>query len=93
METNVGDTPRIVVCPSWVATRRGAVSWPINPVLGEQFPVLYGYFASTTAGVNGSFISGPGGCGYVHFGSMADARSNTFAMRCTSDREEHAQRQ
>lgn len=86
LETNEGDTPRIVVSlfsKSWIDPRRGSVpvSWSINPVLAEQFPALFDYFAST-AGANDSFISGPGGCGYVHFGRMTDAQINTFATRC-----------
>ena len=86
LETNEGDTPRIVVSAfsgSWVDPRRGSVpvSWSINPVLAEQFPALYDYFAST-AGANDSFISGPGGCGYVHFERMTDAQIKTFATRC-----------
>lgn len=86
LETNEGDTPRIVVSlfsQSWVDPRRGSVpvSWSINPVLAEQFPALYDYFAST-AGANDSFISGPGGCGYTHFEGMTDAQIKTFATRC-----------
>ena len=86
LETNEGDTPRIVVSlfsKSWADPRRGSVpvSWSINPVLAEQFPALYDYYAST-AGANDSFISGPGGCGYVHFERMTDAQLNTFATRC-----------
>jgi len=57
------------------------VSWSINPVLAEQFPALYDYFANT-AGANDSFISGPGGCGYVHFERMTNAQIKTFATRC-----------
>lgn len=86
LETNEGDTPRIVVSlfsQSWTDPRRGSVpvSWSINPVLAEQFPALFDYFAST-AGANDSFISGPGGCGYVHFERMTDAQIKTFATRC-----------
>ena len=33
----------------------------------------FDYFAST-AGANDSFISGPGGCGYVFYGRMSDAQ-------------------
>ena len=84
LETNEGDTPRIVVSlfsKSWIDPRRGSVpvSWSINPVLAEQFPALYDYFAST-AGANDSFISGPGGCGYVHFEHMTDAQIKTFVV-------------
>ena len=62
-----GDTPRIVVSAfskAWTDPRRGSlpVSWAIDPQLGEEFPALFDYFSST-AGVNDSFISGPGGCG------------------------------
>ena len=67
LETNEGDTPRIVVSAfskAWTDPRRGSlpVSWAIDPQLGEEFPALFDYFSST-AGVNDSFISGPGGCG------------------------------
>jgi len=86
LATNEGDTPRIVVSAfskSWTDPRRGSlpVSWSIDPVLAEEFPALYDYFAGT-AGVNDSFISGPGGCGYVYYGRMSDAQINTFATRC-----------
>jgi hypothetical protein len=86
IETNEGDTPRIVVSAfskSWTDPRRGSlpVSWAIDPALGEQFPALFDYFAST-AGVNDSFISGPGGCGYVYYGRMTDLQIQTFATRC-----------
>ena len=57
------------------------MSWSINPQLAEQFPAMCDYFAST-AGANGSFISGPGGCGYVHYTRMTDAQLKTFAKRC-----------
>ena len=57
------------------------VSWAIDPALGEQFPALFDYFAAT-AGVNDSFVSGPGGCGYVYYGRMTDAQIKTFAARC-----------
>ena len=64
LETNEGDTPRIVVSAfskSWTSPRRGSfpVSWAIDPALGEEFPALFDYFAAT-ASVNDSFISGPG---------------------------------
>ena len=86
LETNEGDTPRIVVSvfsKSWTDPRRGSlpVSWSIDPVLAEEFPALFDYFAAT-AGVNDSFISGPGGCGYVYYGNMSDAQIQTFAARC-----------
>ena len=86
LETNEGDTPRIVVSAfskSWTDPRRGSlpVSWSIDPVLAEEFPALFDYFAST-ARVNDSFISGPGGCGYVYYGRMSDAQIGTFATRC-----------
>lgn len=86
LETNEGDTPRIVVSAfskSWTDPRRGSlpVSWSIDPALGDQFPALFDYFAST-ASVNDSFISGPGGCGYVYYGRMTDAQIKTFATRC-----------
>lgn len=86
LETNEGDTPRIVVSAfsrSWTDPRRGSlpVSWSIDPVLAEEFPALFDYIAST-AGVNDSFISGPGGCGYVYYGAMSDAQIATFAARC-----------
>lgn len=86
IETNEGDTPRIVVSAfskSWMDPRRGSlpVSWAIDPQLGEEFPALFDYFSST-AGVNDSFISGPGGCGYVYYGRMTDPQINTFAQRC-----------
>ena len=86
LETNEGDTPRIVVSvfsKSWTDPRRGSlpVSWSIDPVLAEEFPALFDYFAQT-AGVNDSFISGPGGCGYVYYGRMSDAQIETFATRC-----------
>lgn len=41
----------------------------------------FDYFAAT-AGANDSFISGPGGCGYVYYGNMTDAQIGTFATRC-----------
>eukprot|EP00040_Diaphanoeca_grandis_P022230 m.118956 g.118956 ORF g.118956 m.118956 type:complete len:610 (-) comp28713_c0_seq1:105-1934(-) len=86
LETNEGDTPRIVVSAfskSWTDARRGSipVSWSIDPVLGEQFPALFDYFAET-AGANDSFISGPGGCGYVYYGRMSDSQVKSFAARC-----------
>lgn len=86
LETNEGDTPRIVVSAfskSWTDPRRGSlpVSWSIDPVLAEEFPALFDHFAAT-AGVNDSFISGPGGCGYVYYGMMSDAQIGTFAARC-----------
>jgi len=86
IETNEGDTPRIVVSAfskSWTDPRRGTVpvSWSIDPALGEQFPALFDYFAST-AGVNDSFVSGPGGCGYVYYGRMSDSQITAFATRC-----------
>ena len=86
LETNEGDTPRIVVSAfskSWTDPRRGSlpVSWSIDPVLATQFPALFDFFAST-AGVNDSFVSGPGGCGYVYYGRMTDAQIATFATRC-----------
>lgn len=45
LETNEGDTPRIVVSAfsrSWTDPRRGSlpVSWSIDPVLGQEFPAL-----------------------------------------------------
>ena len=45
IETNEGDTPRIVVSAfskSWIDPRRGSlpVSWSIDPVLGQEFPAL-----------------------------------------------------
>lgn len=86
LETNEGDTPRIVVSAfsrAWTDPRRGSlpVSWSIDPALGEQFPALFDYFA-TTAGPNDSFISGPGGCGYVYYGNMTDPQIKSFATRC-----------
>jgi hypothetical protein len=86
METNEGDTPRIVISAfsqMWTDPRRGSlpVSWAIDPQLGEEFPALFDYF-SATAGVNDSFISGPGGCGYVYYGRMSDAQIKGFATRC-----------
>eukprot|EP01045_Picozoa_sp_COSAG04_P000160 COSAG04_NODE_3_length_53939_cov_50.145431_50_plen_321_part_00 len=86
IETNEGDTPRIVVSAfskSWTDPRRGSmpISWAIDPQLGEEFPALFDYFAST-AGVNDSFISGPGGCGYVYYGRMTDPQIKSFATRC-----------
>ena len=57
------------------------MSWAIDPQLGEEFPALFDYFAST-AGANDSFISGPGGCGYVYYGRMSDPQVQTFATRC-----------
>ena len=86
LETNEGDTPRIVVSAfskSWTDPRRGTlpVSWSIDPVLAEEFPALFDHFAAT-AGANDSFISGPGGCGYVYYGTMSDAQIQTFAARC-----------
>ena len=86
METNEGDTPRIVVSAfskSWTDPRRGTlpISWAIDPQLGEEFPALFDYF-SQTAGVNDSFISGPGGCGYVYYGRMTDPQIRSFAKRC-----------
>jgi hypothetical protein len=86
LETNEGDTPRIVVSAfsrSWADPRRGSlpISWAIDPALGQEFPALFDYFAST-AGANDSFISGPGGCGYVYFGRMSDPQIKSFATRC-----------
>jgi hypothetical protein len=86
IETNEGDTPRIVVSAfskSWVDPRRGSlpISWSIDPQLGDEFPALFDYFSST-AGANDSFISGPGGCGYVYYGRMTDPQIKTFATRC-----------
>lgn len=52
IETNEGDTPRIVVSAfskSWTDPRRGSlpISWAIDPQLGEEFPALFDYFSST----------------------------------------------
>ena len=58
-----------------------APPWRADPALGEQFPALFDYFAAT-AGANDSFISGPGGCGYVYYGRMNDAQVKSFASRC-----------
>lgn len=52
-----------------------------RPQLGEEFPALFDYF-SATAGANDSFISGPGGCGYVYYGKMTDPQLRSFATRC-----------
>eukprot|EP00928_Gymnodinium_smaydae_P081607 TRINITY_DN65093_c0_g1_i1.p1 TRINITY_DN65093_c0_g1~~TRINITY_DN65093_c0_g1_i1.p1 ORF type:complete len:650 (+),score=107.54 TRINITY_DN65093_c0_g1_i1:243-1952(+) len=86
IETNEGDTPRIVVSAfskAWIDPRRGSlpISWAIDPMLGEEFPALFDYFSST-AGANDSFISGPGGCGYVYYGRMTDSQLKNFAGRC-----------
>ena len=45
-------------------TARGSlpVSWAINPMLAEQFPALWDYFAAT-ATANDSFVAGVGGGG------------------------------
>ena len=70
---------------SWTDPRRGTlpISWAIDPQLGAEFPALFDYF-SQTAGVNDSFISGPGGCGYVYYGRMTDPQIDSFATRCGS---------
>ena len=66
-QTNEGDTPRIAVSAfgsAWASEQRGRVpvSWAINPMIAEQFPALWDYFAST-ATMNDSFVAGVGGGG------------------------------
>ena len=50
--TNEGDTPRILTsqfAQAWNSPQRGSVpvSWGIDPLLGELFPVLWNAFVST----------------------------------------------
>jgi len=54
IETNEGDTPRIVVSvfsKSWTDPRRGSlpVSWAIDPMLADEFPALFDYFSTTAS--------------------------------------------
>jgi hypothetical protein len=64
--------------PTWIFW---ANLTPFSLQLGEEFPALFDYF-SQTAGANDSFISGPGGCGYVYYGRMTDSQIGSFATRC-----------
>eukprot|EP00041_Stephanoeca_diplocostata_P019356 m.416696 g.416696 ORF g.416696 m.416696 type:complete len:368 (+) comp21282_c0_seq9:1590-2693(+) len=56
------------------------VAWSINPVLAEQFPALFDFFART-ATANDSFVSGPGGAGYVYWGTLSTDYLHAFATR------------
>ena len=83
--TNEGDTPRIVDSlfgAAWADPRRGSVpvAWALDPVLGEQFPALWDYYAAT-ASANDSFVAGVGGGGYVFLNTLSDVQFQRYARR------------
>ena len=82
---NEGDTPRIVDSlfgAAWADPKRGSVpvAWAIDPVLGEQFPALWDYYAAT-ARSNDSFVAGVGGGGYVFLNTLSDTQFQRYARR------------
>lgn len=84
-QTNEGDTPRIVASlfgSSWESPARGSlpVAWSINPLLGEQFPSLFDYYAKTAA-ANDSFIAGVGGAGYVFLNQLSAPHLSAYSRR------------
>ena len=83
--TNEGDTPRIVDSlfgSAWASPSRGSVpvGWAIDPVIGEQFPALWDYFART-ASANDSFVGGVGGGGYVFLNTLSGPAFSRYARR------------
>eukprot|EP00931_Biecheleriopsis_adriatica_P102528 TRINITY_DN77484_c0_g1_i1.p1 TRINITY_DN77484_c0_g1~~TRINITY_DN77484_c0_g1_i1.p1 ORF type:complete len:600 (+),score=107.81 TRINITY_DN77484_c0_g1_i1:26-1801(+) len=84
-QTNEGDTPRIVDSffgSAWASPERGnlPVAWAINPLLAEQFPALFDYYAKT-ATANDSFIAGVGGAGYVFLNQLSQSHFHAYAKR------------
>jgi hypothetical protein len=82
---NIGDTPRIVDSlfgAAWADPQRGSVpvAWAIDPVIGDQFPALWDYYA-TTASANDSFVAGVGGGGYVYLNTLSDTQFQRYARR------------
>lgn len=83
--TNEGDTPRIVDSlfgAAWADQRRGTVpvAWAIDPVIAEQFPALWDYYAST-ASANDSFVAGVGGGGYVFLNTLDNLQFQRYTRR------------
>jgi hypothetical protein len=56
------------------------VGWAIDPVIGEQFPALWDYFART-ASANDSFVGGVGGGGYVFLNTLSGPAFSRYARR------------
>jgi hypothetical protein len=51
-----------------------------DPVLGDQFPALWDYYASTAA-ANDSFVAGVGGGGYVFLNTLSPDQFQRYAQR------------